>query len=161
MQPGSGQDRESLPVVTEKIQYLSGGGLSEPARNWTTGPTRKWKDQLTISRERIEVKVHKGPVIQIEPARVIALTYAGMRRKRYELVALFPVAPVPSLVAPTVAPKSTTHLVQIDFILPDGTASAVLLRAHKSNYDTIVRALSEITGIAEQTQPSPEAGKQD
>jgi hypothetical protein len=133
------------PLIQTKIQYLSGGGQSEPIRSWKAAPS--WKDRLTISRDAVEITIHKGGTIRIDPARVTALTYAGMKRTRDELWFLA------GGEAPYMVPPSVTHLIQIDYTLADGTAAAVLLRAHKSNYDALLRALRTVTGIPDNAPP--------
>jgi len=149
------QTAEFLQVKAAKVQYLSGGGLrSEPAASWKND-LPSWKDRLTVTPERIELRLRDGRVVQIEPARVTALTYAGIRRRRDEVIALAVVTTglAGGLAATAAAPKSASHLIEIDFTLADGPAAAILLRAHKSNYEAILTALRTVTGIAEETQP--------
>jgi hypothetical protein len=134
-------------LVETKIQYLSGVGQGEPVRSWKAIPS--WKDRLTISRDAVEITIYRGRTIRIDPARVTALTYAGMKRTRDELWFLA------GGEAPYMVPPSLTHLIQIDYTLADGTVAAVLLRADKSNYDAVLRALRTVTGIRDDAPPHP------
>lgn len=155
-----------LGLVTEGRQAITGQevGAEPAAQTWTnvrylgggSGVTRNpkrryslWADRLTVSSKMIELRLQDGQSIEIDPARVTALTYNGRKFMREELVGLAMVSPAAGLLAPLLAPRSTEHYIVIEYQLPSGLQSGILLRAHKGNHAVIFQALKSVTKITE------------
>ena len=45
------------------------------------------------------------------------------------------------------AARSTDHYLEVEYLLPDGSASALLLRLHKENQQEIIDTMHAATGI--------------
>lgn len=137
---------ESEAQSWAKVCYL-GGMLG------VRGRSLSWKNTLSISPHLIELQLHNGPRIRLQPALVTAITYHGKRMPRTVSPLAFALSPPAALVVG--ATKETVHYIGIEYRLPDGRAGGMLLRAHKDNFDEIVAALRKATGIMEQSKPSP------
>lgn len=150
-----------------KVQYL--GGALGVRREAVT-----WKNVLLVSSEVIQLSSKDKVLFEIDPKRVTALAYerqklftrseiaggaAGGVTQSVSTAAATGTAVAPAVGAAVVVPfivvmmNSAEHYIAIEYTLPDGRASGVLLRADKSNFKDIVRALRSVTGITEAPPP--------
>lgn len=138
-----------------KVQYFGGGvGI-------TTNPKRlaTWNNKLTISSKMIELKLEDGQSIEIDPARVTAIAYRGRKFLREELLGLAVISPA-AVLLPFLTPKSTQHYIGIQYQLPSGLPSGLLVRAHKDNHVAILEALKSVTNVAEAPADASAQGRE-
>jgi hypothetical protein len=137
----------------KKVKYL-GGAVG------VIGKSDTWDNSISISSNAIKLDLKKAEPIEIDPGRVTALSYGGVRHgavrvKDYVVagVAGGLVAPVvgAALLIETVQKRGIKHYIIIEYTTSDGRASAVLLQAHKDNYKAILEALRRATGIQEES----------
>ncbi len=128
-----------------KVQYL-GGAAGVRARS----PT--WDNRLTVGPQSVEVRFRDGTRVEVRTDQIIAITYEGMRWKRLGLGALF--WPSPLGVPVMNALRGTAHFIAIEYALPGGGHSAVLLRAHKDNYQEIAAALRSVVPLDSKPEAS-------
>jgi hypothetical protein len=127
-----------------KVQYFGGGvGITMNPKRLAT-----WNNRLTISSKTIELKLEDGQCIEIDPARVTAIAYRGRKFSREELAALAVISPA-AVLLPFLTPKSTEHYIGIQYQLPSGLPSGLLVRAHKDNHAAILEALRSVTKVTE------------
>jgi hypothetical protein len=94
------------------------------------------------------LKLTDGQSIQIDPARVTAVTYRGHAYFRRGLANLgFVVTPLFAL--PLLIPKQVKHYVGVQYTLPNGLACGLLLQAHKDNHAAIFDSLRAVTQTTE------------
>jgi hypothetical protein len=87
-------------------------------------------------------------LIEIDPEWVTALHYSGSKAVRAGTSsAVMMAAPVVGLLIMTAA-KSTSHHIGIEYVLPDGRSTGILIRADKKNYTAILEALKVVTKIS-------------
>jgi hypothetical protein len=124
-----------------RVQYHGGAlGVEETSRNW--------KNRLTVSPGAITLTDGKRVFFEIPPDRVTALAYQGVNYVTGKEVAYHSVlegafALIPGLFLL----HQKDHFLAIEYKLPDGRPSAVLLRLHKENFRQIQEALHAVTGI--------------
>jgi hypothetical protein len=128
------------PQSWNRVQYLGGAiGVSVGV------PT--WKNTLTVSPRLIQLKLQDNRVIEIDPQWVTALHYSGSKAVRVGASsAALMAAPVVGLFI--MAAKSTSHHIGIEYVLPDGRSTGILLCADKKNYAEILEALKVVTKIS-------------
>jgi hypothetical protein len=129
----------------KNVQYL-GGALG------VRGTWHNWDNKLVVSEKIIQLSLKRGPTIEIDPANVVALSYAGKRlfpdvkkKNAAEVAATVLTLGLFGLAADSRGPMS--HYIAIEYLLPDGRSSAILVRAHKDNYQAILKALRSATRI--------------
>ena len=126
-----------------KVQYF-GGAIDVSQKN------ERWKNTLTISGHRILLQLESGASIEIDPAQIIAVGYAGIAMHREGTAAALIVAGAAAPgIAVLFAAKSTSHFIGLEFVSKDGVKTGVLLRAHKGDYKEIVESLQSLTSLAE------------
>ena len=130
---------------TGKVMYLGGAA-------GVRGKSMSWDNVLSVTRSAIHLRNKNTAIFEIDPSSVIALSYSGHRHVNDTA---FGVAVLAAGVAglSALAIKSTDHYVAVEYTLPDGTPSGVLLRLHKSSYKEILKALHKVTGIKEPALP--------
>src|SRR5438034_2329022 len=141
----AGQRSKDAPQLQWKqVQYL-GGAVGVREKSVT------WDNTLVVAPTTIKLLKGGKLLFEIETARVTSLYYAGRRHNALTEVgkgvsrgAVIGVGVV-ALIA-LFKGNETEHLIAIEYELPNGTGSGVLLRAHKNNYQEIVDALRAITG---------------
>ena len=124
----------------DKVKYM-GGGPDVTTTNWERRrfAPLTWNSRLTVSAQAIELKLADGRAIQIDPARVTAVGYNGRTYVRGELTAII-------VILPWLVPQKVQHYISIQYTLPSGLESGLLLQAHKNNYEAIFAAVKSVTG---------------
>ncbi len=126
------------------LRYM--GGAPRIAKSKSESPAT-----LAVSDRIVELRLNGGEVIAIEPRRITGLSYGNEMHGRATSW-FFGLAGFGGVAAGSVfneAAKAKTHFVGIEYTLPDGNRSAVLLRAQKGNFKAILDALLKLTGLAE------------
>ena len=127
----------------DKVQYLGGAaGVMEISENW--------HNSLTISPTLIRLKLGNARVIEIATDSITSVTYSGKRMIREFLASN--VSRVFIFTA-----MATSHFIGVEFSLPDGRKTGILLRAHKDNFQEIVAALRSLPKLID--MPAAEAVK--
>lgn len=123
-----------------KVQYL-GGAIDVPSI------PRYWKNTLTISCGSIRLKTGTNQLVEFTPEQVTAIAYAGQKGDNAAAgKAGFAAGGLLGLLIASQV-KSVSHFIGIEFRLPDGRPSGLLLRADKKNYDAILNALGSVTKL--------------
>jgi hypothetical protein len=122
------------------VMYLGGvAGLR--------GKSLDWNNKLTISNDKI---IFSGKAIkfEIEASSLRRLNYRGHQHMSDgAATAGFVAAGLLGALAGS-AVRSTDHYLEIEYLLADGSTSALLLRLHKDNQEEIIAAMHDATGIA-------------
>ncbi len=132
------------PKTWSNVMYLGGvAGIR--------GKSLDWKNTLTVSATAIRFEgTGKQPIrFEISTASVRALDYSGHKRGNAETGGTIS-GLAGALLGSSI--KSTDHYVLLEYLLPDGSPSAVLLRLHKDNQQEIIAALR---GAIPPTEPGP------
>lgn len=118
-------------------------------------PLRKWDNTLSVSAERIELKLRNGKIIEVEPRRVVSLAFEGRRYGRdmnaVDFAVLGALYGGLGIVAGWRSYITKEHFIALEYVLPDNRPAGLLLRAHKNNY----RAIEEALLSAMKVQPVP------
>ncbi|HEU4892028.1 MAG TPA: hypothetical protein VFT47_10790 [Vicinamibacterales bacterium] len=133
------------PRTWSNIMYLGGAA-------GVRGKSLDWDNRLTISATAIRFEgTGKHPIrFEISTGSVRALDYSGHKHGNAEKSGGFLVSGLAGgLIGSSI--KSTDHYVILEYLLPDGSPSAVLLRLHKDNQQEIIAALRAVI-------PATEAG---
>ena len=154
-------------LVLSASALLAGAGVSE--RTWTRvqyhggalgteGASPTWNNSLTISNRAIALTNGGRLLFEINPNWVTALSYEGLTLVTgNEVAARSAVSGAIELIPGLLLLHRKDHYLAIEYRLPDGRLSAVLLRLDKGNYQEIRDALHDVTGIPrEQKKPPPE-----
>ena len=114
-----------------------------------------WDHTLVVTPEVIRLAKRGDVLFEIDPKQVISLHYAGTRYPKDVSVRNAAIdgalvgggagAGFRALYAHFAKEKKIQHLIAIEYVLPSGMASGVLLRPHKTNHAEIFDALSEVT----------------
>ena len=133
--------RQIQPRSWDRVQYLGGAiGVSAGIPSW--------RNTLTVSPGAIQLRLEGGRLIAIDPERVTSLYYAGSRAPRTgPATAAMMVAPPVGLMI-LFGSRSTSHHIGIEYTLPDGRSTGVLIQADKKNYTEILEALRAATKIS-------------
>lgn len=145
--PSNSAPADSPTRRFSNIRYL-GGAPEAQVRIFA------WENTLTINRSAIRLSLLNGVAIVIAPARVTALTYAGVKHKlrwdeKLTAVVAFPVGAAEVLAES----KRKEHFLTIDYTLPDGRETGILLQLHKDNFAQVVEALREALKPDKSTDP--------
>lgn len=129
------------PQSWNRVQYIGGAiGVSVG--------TPTWQNTLTVSPRLIQLKLQDNRMIEIDPEWVTALRYSGSKAVRAGTSsAVMMAAPVVGILIMTAA-KSTSHHIGIEYVLPDGRSTGILICADKKNYTAILEALKTVTKIS-------------
>ena len=134
------------PRSWSNVMYLGGAA-------GIRGKSLEWKNTLTVSATAIRFEgTGKQPIrFEIPTASVRALDYSGHKHGNAEKSGGFLVSGLAGgLIGSSI--KSTDHYVILEYLLPDGSPSAVLLRLHKDNQEEIIAALRAVIPA---TEPGP------
>lgn len=138
-----------LPVLSAQgttktwtnVMYL-GGAVG------VRGKSMVWDNVLTVSPDAIKLARKDSVVIfEIRPSSVQGLTYSGQRHANDGAVIAGAAAGLAGMLLGSTI-KSTDHYVILEYTLPNGSQSAVLLRLHKDNQREILDALRSVTNIS-------------
>jgi hypothetical protein len=132
------------PRAWSNVMYLGGvAGIR--------GKSLDWNNTLTVSATAIRFEGRgKQPIrFEISTASVRALDYSGHKRGNADN-GNFIGGLAGGLIGSSI--KSTDHYVLLEYLLPDGSPSAVLLRLHKDNQQEIIAALRAVITV---TEPGP------
>ncbi len=156
-----GQEARTDKRTWRKVQYL-GGALGVPKKSLT------WKNDLVVSPEVIQLSSKGRVLFRIDPKQVTALAYERQRVWKPSHVAgaaligaATPFGAAPLAILSLASKNNTEHYIAIEYTLPDGHGSGVLLRADKSNFKEIVSALRSVTGVTETPPPPSTAESKD
>ena len=133
------------PRTWSNVMYL--GGVAG-----VRGKSLEWNNTLTISATAIRFEgTGKQPIrFEISTASVRALDYSGHKHGNAEKSGGILISGLAGgLIGSSI--KSTDHYVILEYLLTDGSPSAVLLRLHKDNQQEIIAALRAVI-------PATEAG---
>lgn len=149
--PVIGQDL--LPVEGirfTKVGYLGGAigfrGISPNADN-----------TLVVSPTTIRFEIKDGPVVEIDPAKVEVLEYAGIRARPEALWEDVAAAVMMPIMALTLLDRVKNHYIVIEYVLPapaEGKAG-LMITGNKDNYIPILKALATSTGLLAKSIPAP------
>ena len=131
------------PRTWSNVMYLGGvAGIR--------GKSLDWNNTLTVSATAIRFEGRgKQPIrFEISTASIRAMDYSGHKRGNADN-GNFIGGLAGGLIGSSI--KSTDHYVLLEYLLPDGSPSAVLLRLHKDNQEEIIAALRAVI-------PATEAG---
>jgi hypothetical protein len=120
-----------------KIRY-NGGSLETKVK------PDDWGNTLTVTADKIEVKLKDGQTLLIDPQKVTALSYgqeASRRVKTY--VGLAFISPIFLF---GLFKKNKKHFVGIEYVDAEGKNVALLLQAKNDQYRAVLTALKGITG---------------
>jgi len=134
------------PRTWSNVMYL--GGVAG-----VRGKSLDWDNRLTISGTAIRFEgTGKQPIrFEISTASVRALDYSGHKHGNAEKSGGILISGLAGgLIGSSI--KSTDHYVVLEYLLPDGSPSAVLLRLHKDNQQEIIAALRAVITV---TEPGP------
>jgi hypothetical protein len=134
------------PRTWSNVMYL--GGVAG-----VRGKSLDWNSHLTVSATSIRFEgTGKQPIrFEISTASVRALDYSGHKHGNAEKSGGFLISGLAGgLIGSSI--KSTDHYVILEYLLPDGSPSAVLLRLHKDNQQEIIAALRAVIAP---TEPGP------
>ena len=137
----------TLPCLAQgnqfKVRY-NGGTLATKVK------PDDWGNIITITAEKIELKLKDGQTLNIDPKKVNALSYgkeASRRTKTY--VALAFISP---LFLFGLLKKNKKHFVGIEYVDTDGKNVALLLQAKNDEYRAVLTALKGVTGKDVETE---------
>ena len=119
------------------------------------GKSLDWNNRLTISATAIRFEgTGKQPIrFEVSTASVRALDYSGHKHGNAEKSGGILMTGLGGMLIGS-SIKSTDHYVLFEYLLPDGSPSAVLLRLHKDNHQEIIAALRAVIAVSE-----PEPGR--
>ena len=139
----AGKPPPPAPRTWSNVMYLGGGA-------GIRGKSLDWKNRLTVSASAIRFEgTGKQPIrFEISTASIRAMDYSGHKRGNADN-GNFIGGLAGGLIGSSI--KSTDHYVLLEYLLPDGSPSAVLLRLHKDNQEEIIAALRAVI-------PATEAG---
>ena len=133
------KSRPPAPKSWSNVMYLGGvAGIR--------GKSLDWRNTLTVSATGITFEgTGKRPIrFEIATASVRALDYSGHKHVNDGTASTgFWVGGLAGALLGSSA-KSIDHYVLLDYLLPDGSPSAVLLRLHKDNQQEILAALRAV-----------------
>jgi hypothetical protein len=122
------------------VMYLGGAA-------GVRGKSLEWDNNLTVSPEKISFSGKKVR-FEIDTRSVRRLNYRGHEHINDGATGagLAAAGLLGALVGSRV--RSTDHYLEIEYVLADGSPSALLLRLHKDNQQQIIDAMHAATGIA-------------
>lgn len=126
-----------------KVRY-NGGTLTTKVK------PDDWNNQLTVTADKIEIKLKDGQTLDISPQKVTALSYgqeASRRTKTY--VGLAFVSPIFLF---GLLKKNKKHFVGIEYTDDTGKPVALLLQAKNDQYRAVLTALKGVTGKEVETE---------
>jgi hypothetical protein len=135
------------PLTWQHVMYL--GGHPD-----LRTPSRTWDNTLTVRKDRIVLKLHRGDVIEVNPQRITALAFEGRRYGKTfgQYVGSAVALGTAGVIATAIAANKKEHFVGIEYLLPDGRPAGLLLRLHKENYVPIGESIRRIADA----KPLPE-----
>ena len=137
-----------------KVRY-NGGTVS------TTVKPDDWDNTLIVSSDLITFKLKDRQVIDIDPKNVTGLSYGEEAHRRVGTMIALGILLSP-LALFGLFHKTRLHYISIEYKLPNGKGSALLLQGDKSNYRAILVALQGTTGlpvaVSEQDRPQIPVG---
>ncbi len=122
----------------DKVRY-NGGTLQ------TKVDPKEWNNHLTVSSDKITVKLKDGQVLEIPSSSVTALSYGQEAHRRVGTMVALGILLTP-LALFGLFHKTRLHFIGIEYKTPDGKGAALLLQGHKDNYRAILTALKGTTG---------------
>jgi hypothetical protein len=129
------------------VRYL-GGAPEAPNRIFV------WSNTLTISESKVHLSLADGAKVEIEPSKITALTYAGVKHKlRWDEKIGIVMVPIGTV---TVIKElsSRDHFLTIDYTRQDGKEGGILLELHKDSANAVIDAIrAAIQASAVQLQP--------
>jgi hypothetical protein len=111
------------------------------------GKSLDWNNRLTVSSDRI-VFAGKTIAFEIDTSSVRRLNYKGHQHINDGAATAGLVAGGLLGALAGSAARSTDHYLEVEYLLADGSAAALLLRLHKENREEIINAVHAATGIA-------------
>ncbi len=137
-----------------RLLYLGGaiGVPGDPATAHRKGSD--WRNTLTVSCDSVKLLLRNSRTIEFAPRQITGVA----RGSRYltedrssigELILFGPVfGPLLAL-----GERSKAHFIAIEYTLPDGRRTGVLLRTDKKNHEAIFSALETVTGLKSAKTP--------
>ena len=110
-----------------------------------------WKNTITVSSDKIVLKLKDGQVINIDPKKVTGLSYgknASRRIGAYTAAAVL----INPLFALGMFKKNKQHFVGIEYETEDGKKGGFLLQAKNDKYRGLLTALKGVTGKEVETE---------
>jgi hypothetical protein len=146
MTPHAATQKEAAKTWSN-VMYLGGAA-------GVRGKSLNWANKLTISRDTIVFEGVGKPAIRFEipTASIRALDYSGHKHANDGAVNAGGVAAGLAGALLGASAKSIDHYVTLEYQLPDGTSSAILLRLHKDNQQEILDALRAVISATERSQ---------
>jgi hypothetical protein len=138
MQAGAAA-QSGAPKTWSNVMYLGGAA-------GVRGKSLNWSNKLTLSPDTLGFEgTGKEPIrFEIPVVSIRSLEYSGHRHFNDGAASTgVLVGGLAGLLAGTRV-KSTDHYVIVDYLLADGTPSAILLRLHKDNQGEILGALQAL-----------------
>jgi hypothetical protein len=103
-----------------------------------------WGNRLAITSEEIKLELTDGQHIVIDPKRVTGLGYGQEAHRRVRtMIATTSGSPV---TLTGLFRKTRLHYISVEFTTPEEKKSALLIQAHKDNYQAVLTALRGATG---------------
>lgn len=123
----------------DKVRY-SGGTLQAEV------DPGDWNNHLSVSSDRIVLQLSDGSKSEIPTKSITGLSYGQQAHGRISSITK---VNVPSSESESVIfglRRTRLHFIGIEYRLPDGKNSGLLLQGNKDNYRAIIKALEKATG---------------
>jgi hypothetical protein len=108
---------------------------------------KEWKNKLTITSDRITLKLKDGQEVNIAPKSVTSLSYGQEAHRRVGTMIALAI-----LVAPVALfglfHKTRLHYIGVQYTDSESRLAGILLQGDKDNYRAILVALQGVTGVA-------------
>ncbi len=131
------------------LAYAQGNSFNKIRYNGGTFQTsvkpKDWGNKLMVNSDVIRFVLKDGQVLDIDPARVIGLSYGQEAHRRVGTMVALGVLLAP-LALFGLFHKTRLHYVGIEFTDSEGKRSGLLLQAHKKNFRAVLMALRGATG---------------
>jgi len=137
-----------IMLVFSVFTYGQGNNFDKIRYNGGTVQTKikpdDWGNRLTITSEEIKLELKDGQYIVIDPKRVTGLGYGQEAHRRAGTI----IAPASGshVALFGMFRKTRLHYICVEFTTPEEKKSALLIQAHKDNYQAVLTALHGATG---------------
>ena len=137
-----------IMLVCSVFTYGQGNSFDKIRYNGGTVQTKikpdDWGNRLAITSEEIKLELKDGQYIVIDPKRVTGLGYGQEAHRRAGTI-IAPASGSPVALFGLFR-KNRLHYICVEFTTPEEKKSALLIQAHKDNYQAVLTALRGATG---------------